>query len=390
MACQGQSMGFVNDIRASRAPALGFAAMGLVWAAFAAQVPVLKAQIGASDAQFGMCFLVSSLVALAAVWVAPAVDRRLGRFSVAVASVAVGASILIPSVATNLVFFTFGMVFASASSGILDIVINARVAEAEEARGRPLMNLNHGTYSFVYAGMALVTGGLREAGLAPVQVFAGILGLILLATPLMRTRPAAVAGEESVIPQRADHLLVWLAGLVFLIGFLSEQAGDGWSALHLERTLGGGAAEGALGPAILGLTMGFGRLFGQIIAARVADTVMISLACVVAAVGVVIAALAPTLLVAYAGFAVMGLGVSVVVPLAMAIVGRMVPHAHRVAAIGRASIIGYGAFLVGPSLIGLTSDVFGLRVAFLVIAALLMVVPAILVPLLVRRVQATA
>ncbi len=46
--------------------------------------------------------------------------------------------------------------------------------------------------------------------------------------------------------------------------------------------------------------------------------------------------------------------------------------------------------LVGPSLIGLTSDVFGLRVAFLVIAALLMVVPAILVPLLVRRVQATA
>jgi hypothetical protein len=48
-----------------------------------------------------------------------------------------------------------------------------------------------------------------------------------------------------------------------LVAFLVENAMEGWSALHIERTLGGGAAEGAFGPAILGLTMGIGRLSGR-------------------------------------------------------------------------------------------------------------------------------
>ena len=196
-----------------------------------------------------------------------------------------------------------------------------------------------------------------------------------------------MAGETSILPRKGAQVLVWLAGLVFLVGFLTEQAVEGWSALHVERTLGGRPAEGALGPAILGLTMGFGRLFGQLLAARSSDTLMIALACVMSAIGVTLAALAPSIPVAYIGFGILGLGISVVVPLSMALVGRVVPEDQRVAAIGRASVIGYGAFLVGPSLMGVTSDLFGLRAAFLLIGLILMLVAVLVVPIMSRRIM---
>ena len=54
--------------------------------------------------------------------------------------------------------------------------------------------------------------------------------------------------------------LVWVGGLVVLAAFLGEAATEGWSALHVERTLGGRASEGAMGPALLGFGMAVGRL----------------------------------------------------------------------------------------------------------------------------------
>ena len=49
-----------------------------------------------------------------------------------------------------------------------------------------------------------------------------------------------------------------LIGIVIAIAFMREQAAEGWSALHLERSLNVCAALSAMGPAILGLTMGVG------------------------------------------------------------------------------------------------------------------------------------
>ncbi|MEX0281160.1 MAG: MFS transporter, partial [Arenibacterium sp.] len=226
-----------------------------------------------------------------------------------------------------------------------------------------------------------------EAGLTPLQVYAMVTLVTFVALPFMRAAPARL-GRREAKPLKPNHFhgLVWLTGLVVLIGFMAELAVEGWSALHLERTLGGDASEGAMGPAILGLSMGFGRLFGQLIAHRFTDTIMIAAACLVSATGVSLAAMAQTLMLAYLGFAVMGLGVSIVIPLTMALIGRAVPEEDRINAIGRASVIGYGAFLIGPSLMGISSDFLGLRSAFLLVAIFLVAVAFPLMPLIARRI----
>lgn len=379
-------MALLDDIRISARPALAFAAMGVAWAALSAQVPVLKAAIGASDSQFGIVFLLSSIGAMSAMWLAPRVDRLFGSASLAVSTAALGLALVLPGVAGTIAGFTAALFMMAMASGVMDVLMNARISEMESRARRPLMNLNHAIFSFAYAGAALLTGLAREAGWTPVWVFGVICALILLTAPLMRSAHAVLSDAP---PPTADArglgLIVWLGGLVVLAAFFTEAAVEGWSALHLERTLGGAAAQGAMGPAVLGLTMGIGRMFGQALIRRLSDTTMIAGACLISAIGMAIAGFAPGLMVAYFGFGLTGLGVSVLVPLSMALVGRAVPEHRRVAAIGQASIIGYGAFFLGPLAMGVTADIYGLPSAFLLVSATLLTVAVLLVPLIARQ-----
>ncbi|TNF59112.1 MAG: MFS transporter [Rhodobacteraceae bacterium] len=369
-----------------RAPALAFIAMSMVWAAFAAQVPVLKAQIGATDAVFGAVFVVSSLGAIGSMWIAPLVDRSLGAWSVAACSAAMALGFLVAVQAGSVWVFGLAMICIAAASGLCDILMNTRVSELEARDGRALMSLNHALYSFGYAGVALVTGFAREAGWGPKEIYAVVSGLILVMCLMMRAPHSHVAGEGVGIQLARPGGLVWLGGLIVLAALFAESAGEGWSALLIERELGGGAADGALGPALLGLMMGVGRLFGHVLSRRFADTRLIGLACLTASAGAVSAALAYTPLMAQAGFALMGFGVSLVVPLAMGIVGRSVAPTGRVRALARVSAIGYGAFMIGPAVLGGVAQAVSLSASFMLVGAVLFSVGLLLVPALARTV----
>ncbi len=374
------------QIRACKATILSFVGLGFAVGSFAALVPVLKDRIGASDAEYGLTFLISSLGALAAMWTAPVIDRWLGRRAMQISAVFMGFAVLLPAFASNVAMFAILMFLFSATVGTTDVLMNARVSEAEARTGHSLMGLNHGMYSFAYAGAAIVTGMAREAGMGPFAIFGIMAVAILILCLWMQTEQGHIdAPDSKKVPV---GFTVTLIGVVVFIAFFAEHSVEGWSALHLERGLGGGAAEGAMGPAVLGITMGVGRVFGHTLTTWISERVLIGLAAAVSAAGLVLAATAQSLLLAYVGFAIMGLGVSVVAPLALGLAGQIVTEAQRVTAIARATVMGYVAFFVGPSAIGLTSDAFSLPTAFLIVAGFLIIIPAFLLPLISRRIRA--
>jgi len=195
--------------------------------------------------------------------------------------------------------------------------------------------------------------------------------IALLALPLMRMDVTQVAPQAGY----AGKYPLWpiiLCGAIVLVAFMSEATVEAWSALHVERTLGGGAAEGALGPAMLGITMAAGRFSGQIVAERLREVPVVIGAAVISAGGALIAATAQTPVVAYAGFGVLGLGVSVIGPMGLALVGKCVPPHLRTEAISRTAVIGFSGFFFAPVLMGLMSEAFGLRIAFAAVAVLLL------------------
>lgn len=377
-------MSLSRAISLSRATLPAFVAVGVFWGAFAAYVPVLKARIGASDEAFGMVLLVGALGAVSAMWLAPRFDARAGRLAMAGAALLLGLAFAGPARAEGLVAFALLMGLVGAASGLLDVVMNARLSLIENARGASLMNLNHAVFSFAYAGAAMGSGLAREAGWPPQTVFTMLLVLVLAMTPAMvqGRDGGASAGPGGAGANPAFPPVVIWGGLIILVAFLSEQAAESWSALHVERELGGGAAEGAFGPAALGLTMGVGRLAGQLVVARISEARVVFWAALVSAAGAGLVVIAQEPALAYLGFATLGLGVSVIAPMVLALVGRRVGDADRARAISRTAVIGYCGFFIGPPMIGFIAGAFGLRAGF---GAVLLLILAI--PLLLRRLR---
>jgi MFS family permease len=378
-------------LSAARAPIAAFAAMGVLWGSFAAVLPDLKAQLGVVESELGLLLLPTPLAAVTAMLLAPMIGAMLGRVALPIATLLMAAAFALPGQAEQVWLFPLAMMACGGATGLTDVLMNARVAALENERKLHLMNLCHAAYSFGYAGGAISTGLMRGAGWSPdwvmgsCAVLAGALALLTFerdgAIHGLRKPKDGTAGRLGLIPV--------IGGGIVLIAFLTENAAENWSALHIEKTLGGSPEEGAMGPATLALTMGFARLAGQGIVQRVNPFRLLMGGAVIAACGALGAALATTPAMAYAGFIVMGIGSSVIAPTAFSLVGRLAEPEARARAVARATLFGYFGYFFGPPALGFLAGAFGLRFAFVFAATMLMAV-LILAPLLARQRSAQA
>ena len=80
---------------------------------------------------------------------------------------------------------------------------------------------------------------------------------------------------------------------------------------------------------------------------------------------------------AYAGFIIMGIGSSVIAPTAFSLVGRLADPQARARAVARATLLGYFGYFFGPPTLGLIAGSFGLRMAFVFAAVMLLAVLAL-------------
>lgn len=375
-----------TTLTAARAPLAAFAAMGVLWGSFAAALPDLKAQIAVDEAGLGLVLLPTPLAAVTAMLLAPMIGAALGRVALPVAAGLMALAFALPGQVQEVWLFPLAMMCAGAATGLTDVLMNARVAALENARGLHLMTLCHAAYSFGYAGGALVTGGLRGAGWGPAWVLGTMAGAAFLLALATAERDGAIEGLRKPKGRGAGRLglVPVIGGGMVLIAFLTENAAEAWSALHIEQTLGGSPEEGAMGPAALALTMGLARLAGQGIVARVDPVRLLTGGALVAACGTLVAAAATSPAMAYAGFIVMGIGASVIAPLAFSLVGRMAAPEARARAVARATLLGYFGYFIGPPTLGFIAGAFGLRFAFVFAAAMLMVV-LVLAPLMRRQ-----
>jgi MFS family permease len=376
----------VATLAYARPAIAAFAAMGVLWGTFAAVLPDLKAMLGVDEGQLGLLLFLTPLAAISAMLVAPAFGAALGRVALplAVALMALGFSL--PGQASVIWLFPLAMACAGAATGLTDVLMNARVAAMENARGLHLMNLTHAAYSFGYAGGAVLTGVMRGAGWSPAMVMGTMAGVGLLCALATLERDGRIDGlrkpkDGTALPL---GLVPVIGGGIVLIAFMTENAAENWSALHIEKTLGGSPEEGALGPAALALTMGFARLGGQWLTGRVDPFTLLRVGAVIAAIGAMIASQAGAPAMAYVGFIVMGIGASVLAPTAFSLVGQLSDPEARARAVARATLLGYFGYFFGPPLLGLIAGSFGLRMAF-VFAACLLAVIFLLAPLMARQ-----
>ena len=262
-------MSLRRDLSLSRVPLAGFVAIGTGWGGFAAATPALKAHLSLSEAELGQALFFGALGAVLSMALAPRIIAWTGRgrgvIGAALAPLALGFACV--GLTQNFAQFAMAIFLTGLSTGFIDVIINARISSTEAHSNRHLMSLNHGSFSLAYALAALVMGLGRETEL-PLSTLYALLGGLVLTWALLTLRDP---GFEQIPPRDAKstapapHLpaAVPLIGLMILLAFFAENSTEIWAALHIEQTLGGRAAQGALGPTMLGLTMAIGRFSGQ-------------------------------------------------------------------------------------------------------------------------------
>lgn len=365
--------------RISHAPMAGLMGVGVFWGAFAAYIPDFKQRISATDSELGLALLGSALGGIVAMYLGPRLAKVLGPKMLPVGAWLLALAFFYPLLAESVPTFAIALFGMGASVSVLDVGSNMRISDLEERHGLHLMNLDHAMFSFAFAASALVVSLARRGGWPPETLFPFLSVVLIGLSLLMFEREGWHAAPEA--PVGAGYGGLWGAvlpvGFVLFLAFVCENATDSWSALHIERTLGGPAGDGGLGPMMLGLTMGFGRLSGQFAAQRLGEAGLIFWSAAVGVVGAVVIAAAPTPLVAIVGVGLLGLGVAVTVPSANSILGKLVRADQRGYAISRAWMIGFTGFFIGPTIMGQIAQIFGLRASFFCVAILM----ALILPL---------
>ena len=229
---------------------------GAVFGSWAARIPDVTTQVGASHTALGLALLCVSIGALASMQLAGALCARLGAGLVATASaVLICVAVILPGLARSLPELAAALLAFGAATGAVNVAANSAGVRIEAAGNRPIMPGLHAAFSFGgLVGAAL--GGLAS-GLGPVAphllVVAGV-GLLLTAViaPVLvggdaeqrAADPVGRAGERSDRPEpkratTAPRQLLVLLGLIAGCTAYGEGAITDWGASAPARDPGG-------------------------------------------------------------------------------------------------------------------------------------------------------
>ncbi|WP_443063041.1 MFS transporter [Streptomyces sp. NBC_00483] len=356
-----------------------FALDGFVFAGWVVRIPAVKAQTGASASTLGLALLGVSAGAVITMMLTGRLCRRFGSHAVTVAcGVLLPLTVILPPLthsplALGLVLLAFG-----AAYGGINVAMNSAAVDLVGALGRPIMPSFHAAFSLggmIGSGL----GGLVAAHLTPTKhlMAIAVIGLVVTACaaptllrhpapgPVDRT-PDTEAPRTSTRIDNRTRLLVLVFGLIALCTAYGEGALADWSALHMEQDLHAHPGIAAASYSCFAFAMTIGRLTGTSLLERLGRTRTLVAGGLTGAVGMLLGSLAPTVWLALIGFAITGIGLANLFPVAIERAGALAGPTG----VAAASTLGYGGMLLGPPAIGFMADWFSLSAALTSVALL--------------------
>jgi len=358
--------------RARVSIALVFAVHGAVTGSFVTRIPWLQDHLDLSPGQLGLALVTPALGASLAMPLAGRIVHRYGaRTAVRGLMTLWCLALALPALAPNLPVLCLTLFTYGATAGMADVAMNAQGVEVEQRLGRSIMSGLHGMWS---------AGGLVASGfgvLAAHQQFDARLQLAVTALVLTALAQVACGGLLDVRPEAEAEAPPRFAlpprsalaiGLVGFCAVFAEGASMDWGGVYLRDVTGSSASTAAACYTAFAATMTIARLTGDLVIRRFGPVRAVRLSGAVATLGGVLVVAADTPYLAIPGFALIGIGIAVVVPLAFAAAGRSGPNPSQ--AIAGVATVTYTSGLVAPAVIGAIAQASSLTVSFAVVTAL--------------------
>jgi MFS family permease len=256
--------------------------------------------------------------------------------------------------------------------GAIEQVVNLEADRVEHALGHRIMNRSHAFWSLGFACAGLLGGLAAELGLSPQSHLALMVLVVCVATVLAlgqfepaRHRPQMTDGLSPNLAKRFAWPTPFILVLVIatLAPMMMEGAGIDWSAIYMRDMFNSSPFICGLAVAAGASTQAITRFFADQFVEKF-DPVKVSRCMIlVLAGGVCLVTWGQVFWVALLGFSLMGVGTSVIFPLAMSAAAQRTdrPAAVNVAALAQTSFV---IFLLGPPLLGWVAEVWHIRASF--------------------------
>jgi MFS family permease len=361
--------------RARAAVTAVFFLNGLVFASWYSRLPSIQEQLDLGPGALGLALIGAPVGLLVAQPLTGVLAASVGARRVVAASPLMLAAAVAPALAVDAPTLALATFAAGAANGVLDVSMNVEGLAVERLSGKRIFNSLHAWFSFGALGGAALGGLAAAAGLDPLPHLLFVIGLGALAAALAaRGLPPAEAPPHGPRFARPSRRLAALGAIAFCV-LLAEGAVFDWSGIFIRRETHAAIGLASVGLAAFNLAMGCGRLTADRAAERVGSPALGRAGALLAAAGLGAALALGTPAGAIAGFAVMGLGLASVFPLAVRAAGY--DAAVSGPAVAAVSTLGYAGFLTGPPAIGLLAELIGLRGALAFVCGLLLVAAAL-------------
>ena len=362
-----------------------FTINGLGFSTWLARVPAIRDGLDISTAEVAALLFTGALGAVSGLVFSSHIIAWLGLRNtilffgllglLGLAGIGVGSAWL-----SSYALAVLAIIMAGAGNGIADVAMNVEGAAVEKAVNRNIMPWFHAYWSL---------GTVAGAGLSALMSFLGVgiaphtivMALIMAPTlwfvsRFMTSNPEA--GVEDGVEQKstlADRLRVWKEPRTLAIGVIAlgmafaEGSANDWLALAIVDGRDQSNAVGALWFGFFTVGMMAGRIGGVYLLDRFGRVPVLQGSAAMAIAGLTLVILVEQPLLSGIGALMWGLGSSLGFPVGMSAAADN-PHgsAARVSAV---ATVAYGAFLIGPPLIGGLGESIGILAALWVVVGVI-------------------
>jgi MFS family permease len=347
---------------------MSFFINGVVFGGWAALIPRAIARLNTDEGTFGLMLLGMGVGAVVGMAFSGRLIARFGAGPLIRVSLAIFlTSYIVVSVSPTWALFVAALLLFGAAGGLMDVAMNAYAADVEAHMSWRVMASFHGMWSIGgLVGAAAVGAMLAIASdLAQALILCALL-LALFLTCQHNLVPLRSQADCKSSAKFAIDRGALVLGILAAICFSAEGAVRDWSSLFLTNEIRISIERAGWGFAAFSATMALGRFTGDWLRLRLGEQRVIVSSCIVAILGFAMAILPDHHLPVVAGFALVGFGLSNIVPILVSAAGRSRAPGSSIAFVVS---LGYAGYLASPPMLGFIAGQSSLATMFLVVAA---------------------
>lgn len=351
---------------------VAFALFGLVMGSWAGRIPSLAEGVKVSHSALSMVLLCGGLGAILSFPISSFLMGRIGaRKSLLVSGMALLAVLVAIGKAPDVARLMMAVLLLGVTASVYDVAINSAATKREKQTGKSEMSRLHGIScagGLVGATLGSLMASMKIAPATHFLMLVGPLALVLcLAFAMMGPDEAAEKVEKKSFSLPRGPLA--LLGALGFLGAMTEGSIADWSGVFLKQHFGASDGLAPLALSAFSVMMLLSRMVGDKLKMRFGAQRLVSFGSLVAASGLIFAVLAPSAHVALAGFAVAGLGLSLLFPFVFSAAGSQGPMA-----LAAVASMAYSGTLMGPPVIGAVAHFAGMQVAIAYLGGLALII----------------